>query len=89
MANVFNSLFIATFEDNCLELFVQVTYLLRQQDNFYHLKHLFKTIVLPIIARRAKAKLHLAPQVYDIVAFYAIGFYQHCDIGANGLKCIL
>lgn len=59
LLNIFRKLFEASLEENTLVLFHQFSRILQEKDKFYELKILYQKVLLPILARRGKAKMNL------------------------------
>ena len=70
-------------------LFSGFTRAFKNEDKFFEMKILYQKIVLTILIRRGKAKLQLTEEMLEIGAMYVLGFYEHCDIGHNGMLCLL
>ena len=63
--------------------------LFQSADQYFKLRELYEGVILPKIVRRAKHSVRVEEQVYELGRFYIMGFRQHCNIGEEGVKCIL
>lgn len=66
-----------------------VSEILRVEDEFFKLRIIYQRYILPILIRRAKACTKAEESIFEISNFYVLGFLKHCNIGEEGIKCIL
>lgn len=63
--------------------------MLKNEDEYFKLRIIYQKFILPILARRAKACTKVEESVYETSSLFILGFLKHCDIGQEGIKCVL
>ena len=44
---------------------------------------------MPVLAKKAKACPRVQEITFDICSLYVLGFLKHCDIGMEGIECLV
>jgi hypothetical protein len=89
--NIMNSLCKAGLNFLIAVLIYKITRVLISEEEFYKLKYLLETFILPILIKNGKccARERVEEVVLKIGECYIIGFLAYCDIGDTGISLLL
>jgi len=66
-------------------LISKISHLLFGNEEYYTLRIIYQTFVLPILIAKFKTHKKIGDEIYKIAEFFVAGFMIHCDIGLEGL----
>ena len=89
MCNFFQAITKSAMSKEIVCLISKMCNMLKNEDEYFKLRIIYQRFILPVLVRRAKACSKVEEAIHEISSFFILGFLKHCDIGEEGIQCML